>query len=114
VENVFGEEAKRKMLEKGNGRIDSMDAVRLMNSLQSKMGVDVPLQAIFSRPLHEIGQMVDAAVANPETFGAALKRAEEINWTEEMHLPASVVAPREPQPAGNAVLLTGCTGFLGV
>ncbi len=27
------------------------------------------LQAMFARPLHEIGQMVDAAVADPETFG---------------------------------------------
>ena len=84
----------------------SLLAAQLVAQIDKRLGVEVPLRAVFERPT--IAAL--AAAIDTGMVGAG----DEPDWQLEVVLPQDI-APRVPARCGapRSVLLTGATGFLG-
>jgi fatty acid CoA ligase FadD9 len=92
---------------------DSLTAARLAALLNARGLAAVTVRAMYEYPLGHFSDLLDRA-GSPSVIPTAAPIRAPIDWKAEAALPPTlpeVAAP--PEPGRTAVLMTGCTGFLG-
>ena len=85
--------------------LDSLQIVQLAAAMEEQLGAEIPVEVLFGRTLGEIAQWL-------ETAGLPTSVIERPDLTAASRLASDVVISGTA-PRGDAILLTGATGFLG-
>ncbi|KAL0481495.1 hypothetical protein AKO1_011220 [Acrasis kona] len=105
------EENISQMMNQSSTAIDSLHAVRIMSLIKKKYHVQVPIQIIMS---------AESSIHHLSSFVANHKKQLVVDWQQEIELPhdistcSSATAQQLDLSMMDHVLLTGCTGYLGV